>query len=98
MPEEGKLQSLILKDLRSLGKYCECFKIMKTSDAGEPDIFFTTAETGAILIEAKSRKGKAAEIQKNKIDKLNRCGTRTFLCNSWSRWKLLKIARHGSLC
>jgi len=80
----------MLKDLRSYGKNCECFKIIKTSDNGEPDIFFTMAITGAVLIEVKRKHGKAAKLQENKIEKLNRCGTRTFLCNTWERWMEIK--------
>ena len=86
MPEEGNHQYKILTDLRSFGKYCEAFKIIKASDNGEPDIFFTFALTGAVLIEAKRRDGSARKLQKNKIKKLNLCGTQTFLCHCWEEW------------
>ena len=84
-------QDLVLSDLRSMGKYCECFKIIKTSDDGEPDIFFTTKKTGAILVEMKRPKGpKAKKLQKLKIKKLNDCGTPTFVCHSWEEWIAIK--------
>jgi len=83
---EKKVQTQILNDLRSLGRYCECFKIMKASDIGEPDVFFTTALTGGVLIECKRLEGNARRIQLIKIEKLNKCGTRTFICKSWEGW------------
>jgi len=87
---EKKVQTRILNDLRSFGKYCEVFKIMKTSDAGEPDIFFTTRLTGAVFIETKRHKGKLQKIQKEKIAKLNSCGVKAFVCRSISgtEWPL----------
>ena len=90
MAEEKKNQTKILKDLRSYGKYCESFKIIKTSDNGEPDIFFSFALTGAILIEAKRLTGAPRKLQEKKIKKLNICGTRTFVCHSWEEWYSIK--------
>lgn len=87
---EKKVQNMILGDLRALGRYCEVFKIMKTSDAGIPDIFFTTVLTGPVLIEAKKLKGTLQEIQKLKIAKLNDCGARTFVCHSIQEWVDIK--------
>ena len=91
MAEESNLQTKVLKDLRSFGKYCECFKIIKTSDNGEPDIFFTTALTGSILLEMKKLKGNPEELQKVKIKKINECGTRAFVCHSWEEWISIKL-------
>ena len=87
---EKNIQTKILTDLRYLGRYCECFKIIKASDSGEPDIFFTTALTGAILIEAKRLTGNPRRLQIVKIEKLNKCGTRTFVCRSWEEWVEIK--------
>jgi len=87
---EKKVQDVVLGDLRSLGKYCEVFKIMKASDAGEPDIFFTTCLTGAIFIETKRLTGAVRKLQKAKIEKLNRCGSRTFVCHSIKEWVDIK--------
>lgn len=87
---EKNIQTKILNDLRSLGRYCECFKIIKTSDSGEPDIFFTTAFTGAVLIETKRPTGVVKKIQKTKIAKLNRCGTPTYVCHSIEQWLKIK--------
>lgn len=88
---EKVVQTLILDDLRSLGRYCECFKIMKASDVGEPDIFFTTRLTGAVLIETKRLKGKPQKIQEIKIEKLTKCGTPTFVCHGWEEWMKIKM-------
>jgi len=88
--KESSLQSKILNDLRSFGKYCECFKIMKTSDNGEPDVFFTTKITGAVLIEIKRPDGSTQKIQSAKIKKLNECGTQAYICYSWENWASLK--------
>jgi len=88
--KESDLQTKILNDLRSFGKYCECFKIKSASDNGEPDIFFTTKLTNAVLVEVKRLNGKARDLQLVKINKLNTCGTKTFLCHSWSEWVLIK--------
>lgn len=86
MAEEKKFQTTILNDLRSLGKYCECFKIERSSDNGIPDIFFTTALTGGIFIETKSRIGIASKIQKLKVYKLSVCGCQSFICKNWEEW------------
>ena len=91
MPEESKLQTKILKDLESRGKHCVCFKIMKANVDGVPDVFFSTVETGGVFIEAKRRKGGVVSpSQKLMIEKLNRCGSITFLCKSWVMWMEIK--------
>ena len=90
MPKESEIQSKILTDLRSRAKNCECFKIMKASDNGEPDIFFTTKETGGVLIETKRPSGSLRKLQENKLEKLNKCGTPTFVCHSWEEWVEVK--------
>lgn len=86
MQEEKKLQTKILNDLRSLGKYCVAFKIIKSSDNGIPDIFFSTALTGGIFIETKKLKGDIRKNQVSMIHKLNFCGTRSFSCYAWDEW------------
>jgi hypothetical protein len=90
MAQESQLQSKILNELRSFGKYCECFKIIKASDNGEPDIFFTTRLTGGVLLELKRLSGSPEKLQKIKIAKLNDCGTKTFVCHSWDEWCRIK--------
>ena len=87
---EKKVQDVVLGDLRSFGKYCEVFKIIKASDSGEPDIFFTTCLTGAIFIETKRLKGVVRKLQEVKISKLNRCGGRAFVCRSIEQWLEIK--------
>jgi len=86
MQEEKGLQTKILKDLRSLGKYCVAFKIMKTSDNKIPDIFFSTALTGGIFIETKKPKGPIAKGQTTMIHKLSVCGCQSFPCYNWEEW------------
>ena len=98
MRNEKRLQTNILDDLRSYGKYCECFKIEKTSDNGTPDIFFTTNVTGAVFIEVK-RTGKEAEkLQANRIKNLWACGCKAFVVASWEEWisvkASLKLSKH----
>jgi len=87
---EGQLQDKILKDLRSYGKYMVCTKVIKNSDNGFPDIYFTCCITGSVWIETKRLEGEAAELQLFRIDKLNKCGSKAFLCNSWVRWQEIK--------
>jgi len=87
---EGKLQDKILKDLRSYGKFIVCTKVMKASDNGFPDIFFSTALTGAVLIETKREDGEAAKIQELRIKQLNERGSRAFVCNTWEGWIAIK--------
>jgi len=87
---EGVLQDKILKDLRSYGKLMVCTKVMKTSDNGFPDIFFTTFHTGAVVIETKQEHGVASKLQESRIQKLNNCGTKAFICNTWPRWIEIK--------
>jgi len=90
MERETKIQTKILNDLRSFGKYCVCTKIMRASDNGIPDIYFTLKLTGSIYIETKTLIGVASKVQKNKIKKLNACGTKTFVCHSWEEWMAIK--------
>lgn len=90
MRNEAKLQSDILSDLRSFGKYCNCFKIGKTSDNGIPDIFFTTKFTGSVFIETKRLTGKAKKLQLYKISNLRDCGVKAFICISWNEWITIK--------
>lgn len=92
MQEEKDLQTKILNDLRSLGKYCEAFKIIKTSDNGIPDIFFSTALTGGIFIETKRPKGEIRKLQILKIKKLTLCGCQSFSCYTWDEWWDVKKA------
>src|SRR5271157_2939567 len=90
VPKESDLQSKILTDLRSLGKYCVCFKIIKASDNGVPDIFFSTKLTGPILLEIKKKTGV---LRKNQIimnNKLNLCGIKSLTCYTWNEWVLIK--------
>ena len=89
MAEESNLQRKILRDLESING-CECFKIMKANKNAIPDIFFTTLITKGVFIEAKKSKGIARANQLKKIDKLNKCGTLTFVCDSWDRWMEIK--------
>jgi len=97
MAEESKNQTKVLNDLRSFGKYCECFKIIKTSDNGEPDIFFTMALTGPVLVEMKRLAGGPEKLQSIKIQKLRECGAKVFVCHSWEEWveikRILRITR-----
>ena len=90
MEKESSIQTKILNDLRYLGKYCTCTKIMRTSDNGIPDIYFTTKLTGSVFIETKRIIGKTSEVQKNKIKKIKSCGTKVFLCHSWKEWLSIK--------
>lgn len=87
---EKKVQNVVLSDLRSFQKYCEVFKLIKTSDNGEPDIFFTTCLTGAVFVETKRLNGAARKLQIVKIEKLNRCGVRAFVCHSIEEWLTIK--------
>jgi hypothetical protein len=89
---EKKIQDIILKDLRSYGKYCECFKIIKSSDSGELDIFFTTKITGAVFIEVKKPGEVPSKLQEYKIKKLNDCGSKAFSCDSIDSWNNIKIS------
>jgi len=90
MEKESDLQTKILNDLRSLGKYCTCTKIMRASDNGFPDIFFSTALTGGVFIETKRFNGKASRLQILRIKKLNSCGTKAMVCFSWAEWIAIK--------
>jgi hypothetical protein len=90
MGEESRFQTKLLNDLRSLGKCCVATKIIKASDNGIPDIYFTTALTGPVFIETKKPKGKVSKAQEVKITKLNTCGALSFVCYTWAQWWQLK--------
>ena len=90
MSKEKNIQDHILKDLRSYGRYCECFKIIKSSDSGEMDIFFTTKITGAVFLEVKKPGERPSKLQEYKIQKMNDCGTKAFYCDSIESWENIK--------
>jgi hypothetical protein len=89
MAEEHKLQTKILKDLRSY-KQMMCFKIMKCSDNGIPDIFFTNKITGPCLLEVKRSGEKPSSLQFSILSKLNICGVTALWCSSWEEWVKIK--------
>jgi len=90
MAGEAKLQDLILKDLRYLGKNVECFKIKSASDNGVPDIFFTTIKTGPVFVEVKDKEKKPRKIQQSIINSINDNGCKAYSCDSWESWVALK--------
>lgn len=89
MAEEKILQTKILNDLRSRPGYV-AFKIMKCSDDGCPDLFFTSTKTGAFFIEVKAPGMKPRANQLVFISKLNACGAKAFHIDSWEAWVSLK--------
>lgn len=89
-PLEKVLQVKILKDLKSLGRYCTYYKNIKTSENGIPDVYFTTCLTRSVFVELKRKGEEAKRLQVHKIRKLNECGTRAFVCNSWEEWVKIK--------
>lgn len=62
------------------------FKIMQCSDAGCPDVFFTSKETGPVFLEVKREGEEPREHQYAFIDKLNKCGTNATWVASWEMW------------
>jgi len=90
MGEESGIQTKILNDLRYFGKYCIVTKIMKASDNAFPDIYFSMALVGSVWIETKRPKGVEAKLQTARIEKLNACGTKAYVCYSWDQWYNLK--------
>jgi len=88
--KEKILQTKILNDLRSFGKYCECFKIEKSSDNGTSDIFFSIVKCGPTFLEVKAPGEKPSSLQEQKIEKLRKCGCRATWIDSWDKWIELK--------
>jgi len=86
MAKEKKLQTTILNFLRGLGKECKCFKIMKCSDVGIPDIFFTTKETGGVLVEVKAPGETPEPHQEDVHHSLRIAGTRVLVVDSWGQF------------
>ena len=86
---ESKLQSKILKDLRSY-KQLICFKIKQSSINGVPDIFATSLITGPFLIEIKKPGEKPNKLQMAIIEKLNKCGIRALWTDNWPHWVAIK--------
>jgi hypothetical protein len=89
MAEEQKLQTKILKDLRSY-KHMICFKIMKCSDNGIPDIFFTSKITGPCFLEVKKFGEIPDPIQFLILGKLNFFGVHAYWCYCWEDWVKIK--------
>jgi len=90
MAGEGRFQSKVLDDLRSYGKYITVFKIVKTSDNGVPDVFFTTKVTGPVFLELKDKGKKPKPHQYVMIDKLNDTGAKSMWCDCWEDWVKIK--------
>lgn len=84
--KEARIQSIILKDLESLGDYCECFKTIKLNKSGYPDIFFTTPWTGAVFVEVKRPGEKPRPEQIDRIKGLNKCGCKAYWVDSVEAW------------
>lgn len=89
---EQNLQSKILRDLNSMGKSCVAFDVMKCSEDGVPDIFFTTSVTGAVFIEVKKPDGVLSAKQKEMIENMIYCGTKAIAVWSWTEWVVIKKA------
>jgi hypothetical protein len=87
---ESTYQAKVLRDLDSYQKYMESFKVESSSDNGFPDLFFTTTLTGAVFVEKKKKGEKARKLQKHKIDRLNKCGVKAFVSDSWEEWVVIK--------
>lgn len=87
---EQNLQTKILKDLNSLGKCCVAFDVMKCSEGGVPDVFFTTVVTGPVLVEVKKPGGVLSRKQEDMIANLNDCGCKSFVVWNWSDWVAFK--------
>ena len=87
---EQTLQTKILLDLNSMGKHCVAFDVMKCSEDGVPDVFFTTAVTGPVFVEVKKPDGVWSTKQKDMHKNLNDCGCKSFVVWSWSEWVAVK--------
>lgn len=87
---EQNLQSKILRDLNSLGRYCVAFDVMKCSEDGVPDVFFTTEQTGGVFVEVKQPDGDWSTKQQDMHKNLNDCGTKSFVVWTWQEWVLVK--------
>jgi len=87
MPRKERiLQTKILRDLCSLGRFCVAFDIIKCGEDGVPDIFFTTENTGAIFIEAKDPDGVLSKKQEDMVANLKSCGVKAAVIWSWQEW------------
>ena len=89
MREEKKLQTKILKDLRSM-THAECFKVKTDGDTAFPDIFFTSQIAGACFVEVKAPGEQPSAKQYAKLSKLRSCGCKAFWLCSWPEWVLIK--------
>ena len=88
---EQNLQGKILRDLNSLGKECVAFDVMKCSEDGVPDVFFTTVVTGPVFVEVKKPKGGVWSTKQQDMHiNLNDCGCKSFVAWSWPEWVTIK--------
>lgn len=90
MAAESRLQIKILNDLRSFGKYCVVFKIMKCGDNAVPDVFFTSMFTGSVFLELKAPGKEPSTAQRLMIKKIKACGGKAYTCNSFTEWVKIK--------
>lgn len=73
---ESVIQSQIIKQAEAQGYYV--IKLIKTNKNGIPDLLCIKGGR-CTFIEVKSAKGKLSEIQKYRIEELNKFGTNTIV-------------------
>lgn len=73
---ESVIQSQIIKQAEAQGYYV--IKLIKTNKNGIPDLL-CIKDGQCTFIEVKSAKGKLSEIQKYRIEELNKFGTNTIV-------------------
>lgn len=84
MAAESKLQTRIIKHLESNGWIV--VKTIQLSKNGFPDVFaFKKART--IFVEVKEPSGKRSELQKYRIEQLNKELFTAFFCDSFELYK-----------
>ena len=87
---EQNLQTKILQDLNSMGKHCVAFDVMKCSEDGVPDVYFTTVKTGSVWVEVKKPDGVWSKKQQEMCQRMHECGTRSYVAWLWSDWVKIK--------
>ena len=69
---EQQYQSKIIKAFEEKGWYV--IKLIKTNKNGIPDLLCLKANEKPLFIEVKNDKGKLSELQKYRLDELNKLG------------------------
>jgi hypothetical protein len=93
--KENLIQKTIINDLSSFYPFVEFYKIIKTNDNGNHDLFVSSKATGPFLLELKKEDGVKSKIQEHKSSSFSKCGINCYTI--WSIDGYINLKKHLKL-